>query len=66
LRLTVFMVTHDIDSLVTIADRIAVLVDKHIRVGTMNELLKDDNPWIHAYFHGPRGRAALVPKPEEA
>jgi len=66
LRLTVFMVTHDIDSLVTIADRIAVLVDKHIRVGTMSELLKDDNPWIHAYFHGPRGRAALAPKPEEA
>lgn len=66
LRLTVFMVTHDVDSLVTIADRIAVLVDKRAKVGTMSEFLVDDHPWIHAYFHGPRGRAALTPKPEGA
>jgi phospholipid/cholesterol/gamma-HCH transport system ATP-binding protein len=66
LRLTVFMVTHDIDSLAAIADRIAVLVDKRTRVGTMSELLEDDHPWIHAYFNGPRGRAARAPTPEEA
>jgi phospholipid/cholesterol/gamma-HCH transport system ATP-binding protein len=58
LGLTVFMVTHDLDSLSTICDRIAVLVDKRVKVGTMAELLKDDHPWIHEYFHGPRARAA--------
>lgn len=58
LGLTVCMVTHDLDSLVTICDRIAVLVDKRVRVGTLAELLEDPHPWIHEYFHGPRGRAA--------
>jgi len=58
LGLTVFMVTHDLDSLATICDRIAVLVDKRIKIGTMAEHLADDHPWIHEYFHGPRGRAA--------
>jgi phospholipid/cholesterol/gamma-HCH transport system ATP-binding protein len=59
LNLTVFMVTHDLDSLVAICDRIAVLVDKHIVVGTLDELMENDNPWIREYFRGPRGRAAL-------
>jgi phospholipid/cholesterol/gamma-HCH transport system ATP-binding protein len=58
LGLTVFMVTHDLDSLFAICDRVAVLVDKKVRVGTLDQLLQDDHPWIHAYFHGPRGRAA--------
>jgi phospholipid/cholesterol/gamma-HCH transport system ATP-binding protein len=58
LGLTVFMVTHDLDSLATICDRIAVLVDKRLKVGTMAELMQDDHPWIREYFHGPRGRAA--------
>jgi len=58
LGLTVFMVTHDLDSLTSICDRIAVLVDKKIRVGTLEEHLRDSHPWIHDYFHGPRGRAA--------
>jgi phospholipid/cholesterol/gamma-HCH transport system ATP-binding protein len=60
LGLTVFMVTHDLDSLVAICDRIAVLVDKRLRIGTMAELLRDPHPWVQAYFHGPRGRAALA------
>ncbi|WP_119461785.1 ABC transporter ATP-binding protein [Rhodospirillaceae bacterium SYSU D60014] len=59
LGLTVFMVTHDLDSLRAICDRIAVLVEKRIRIGTMEQLLQDDHPWIHEYFHGPRARAAL-------
>ncbi|MDJ0944986.1 MAG: ABC transporter ATP-binding protein [Kiloniellales bacterium] len=59
LGLTVVMVTHDLDSLQTICDRIAVLVDKKIKVGTMAELMEDPHPWIQAYFRGPRGRAAL-------
>jgi phospholipid/cholesterol/gamma-HCH transport system ATP-binding protein len=58
LDLTVFMVTHDLDTLFAICDRVAVLVDKQIRIGTLEQLLKDNHPWIHAYFHGPRGRAA--------
>src|SRR5712692_4786332 len=66
MRLTVFMVTHDIDSLNTIADRIAALVDLRTRVGTMAELLRNDHPWINAYFHGPRGHAALAAAPQEA
>ena len=59
LGLTVFLVTHDLDSLIAIADRIAVLVDGGIRVGTMDAMLHDPHPWIHDYFQGPRGRAAL-------
>jgi phospholipid/cholesterol/gamma-HCH transport system ATP-binding protein len=58
LGLTVFLVTHDLDSLFAICDRVAVLVDKKIRIGTLEQHLAEDHPWIHAYFHGPRGRAA--------
>ncbi|NBB83716.1 MAG: ATP-binding cassette domain-containing protein [Alphaproteobacteria bacterium] len=58
LGLTVFMVTHDLDSLAAICDRIAVLVDKKIVVDTMENLMKMDHPWIREYFHGPRARAA--------
>lgn len=59
LNLTVVLVTHDLDTLVAICDRIAVLLDKRITVGTMADLMKLDHPWIREYFHGPRGRAAL-------
>jgi phospholipid/cholesterol/gamma-HCH transport system ATP-binding protein len=59
LNLTVFMVTHDLDSLVAICDRIAVLVDKKVIVGSLNELLENPHPWVQEYFHGPRGRKAL-------
>jgi phospholipid/cholesterol/gamma-HCH transport system ATP-binding protein len=58
LGLTVFLVTHDLDTLFAICDRVAVLVDNKIRVGTLAQHLGDNHPWIHAYFHGPRGRAA--------
>jgi phospholipid/cholesterol/gamma-HCH transport system ATP-binding protein len=60
LGLTVFMVTHDLDSLSAVTDRIAVLVDKKIKTGTIEELRKDTTPWIHEYFSGPRGHAALA------
>jgi phospholipid/cholesterol/gamma-HCH transport system ATP-binding protein len=59
LGLTVFLVTHDLDTLFAICDRVAVLVDNKIRVGTLEHHLADPHPWIQAYFHGPRGRAAL-------
>ena len=58
LGLTVFMVTHDLDSLAAICDRIAVLVDKRVIVDTMANLMETDHPWIQEYFHGPRARAA--------
>jgi phospholipid/cholesterol/gamma-HCH transport system ATP-binding protein len=60
LGLTVFMVTHDLDTLFAICDRVAVLVDKKLRVGTLEQMVQDNHPWIHSYFHGPRGRAALL------
>ncbi len=60
LRLTVFMVTHDIDTLHATTDRIAVLVDRRITLGTIASLTHDANPWIHEYFTGVRGRAALA------
>jgi len=59
LGLTVFLITHDLDTLYEICDRVAVLADKQvIAVGTIPELLALDHPWIQDYFNGPRGRAA--------
>lgn len=60
LGLTVVMITHDLDSLVAICDRIGILIDRKIRVGTLAEHLKDEHPWIKQYFHGPRARAAGI------
>ncbi len=66
LGLTVFLVTHDLDSLHAICDRIAVLADQKVfAVGTMEEMLQVDHPWIHEYFHGPRARAALSTATQE-
>ena len=63
LGLTVFLITHDLDTLYEICDRVAVLADKQvIAVGTIPELLETDHPWIDEYFNGPRGRAALSSK----
>jgi len=60
LGLTVFLVTHDLDTLVAICDRIAVLVDgKVLAIGPMDEVRKNPHPWIQEYFSGPRGRAAV-------
>lgn len=61
LGLTVFMVTHDLDSLHAICDRIAVLAERKVLVtGTMAEMLDVDHPWVREYFHGPRARAAMA------
>ncbi len=60
LRLTVIMVTHDLDSLKAVCDRIAVLVDKRVRVGTLDELVRDEHPWIKSYFRGVRGEVAFA------
>jgi phospholipid/cholesterol/gamma-HCH transport system ATP-binding protein len=59
LGLTVFLITHDLDTLYAICDRVAVLADrKVIAVGSIPELLALDHKWIQDYFNGPRGRAA--------
>jgi phospholipid/cholesterol/gamma-HCH transport system ATP-binding protein len=61
LGLTVFLITHDLDTLYSICDRVAVLADKKVTaVGTIPELLATDHPWIQEYFNGPRGRAATA------
>lgn len=59
LGLTVFMITHDLDSLYTVCDRVAVLADrKVVAVAPPRELEHSTHPWIREYFLGPRGRAA--------
>ena len=61
LDLTVFMITHDLDTLYKITDRVAVLADrKVVAVAPVQELEKSDHPWIREYFLGPRGRAAQL------
>ncbi|MFW3897723.1 ABC transporter ATP-binding protein [Pseudomonas bharatica] len=60
LGLSVFLITHDLDTLYTISDRVAVLAQKKVLVAApIDEVAGYDEPWIHEYFHGPRGRAAL-------
>jgi phospholipid/cholesterol/gamma-HCH transport system ATP-binding protein len=59
LGLSVFLITHDLDTLYTITDRIAVLSQKKVLVaGPLAEVEQANDPWIQEYFHGPRGRAA--------
>ncbi len=61
LGLTVFMVTHDLDSLKTACNRIAVLGDKKVLlVGTMDDMLASQHPWLREYFHGKRARAVVA------
>ena len=61
LGLTVFLITHDLDTLYAICDRVAVIADKQvIAVGTIDELLKTEHSWIQEYFNGLRGRAATA------
>ncbi|EDL47764.1 ABC transporter ATP-binding protein [Erythrobacter sp. SD-21] len=61
LGLTVFLITHDLDTLHEICDRVAVIADRRvIAVDTVPNLMELDHPWIQEYFNGPRGRAALT------
>ena len=62
LGLTVFLVTHDLDTLYAICDRIAVLAERKVLVtGTLEDMRGVDHPWVEEYFHGPRARAAFEP-----
>ena len=59
LNLTVFLITHDLDTLYTICDRVAVIADRKVLVNApIDHVAAFDHPWIQEYFHGPRGRAA--------
>ncbi len=58
LRLTVVMITHDLDTLFRTCSRVGVIVDGRMISDTLDGLLQNQNPWIHDYFHGPRARAA--------
>jgi phospholipid/cholesterol/gamma-HCH transport system ATP-binding protein len=58
LHLTVVMITHDLDTLLAVCTRVAVLVDRKIVVDTLAGIMNNPHPWIQEYFHGPRARAA--------
>ena len=58
LRLTVVMITHDLDTLFRTCSRVGVIVDGRMITDTLDGLLENQNPWIREYFHGPRARAA--------
>jgi phospholipid/cholesterol/gamma-HCH transport system ATP-binding protein len=62
LKLTVVMITHDLDTLVTTCDRVAVLIDRKIVVDTLEGIMANPHPWIQEYFHGPRARAVQAQK----
>ena len=62
LNLTIVMITHDLDTLVTTCDRVAVLIDRKIVVDTLEGIMSNPHPWIQEYFHGPRARAVQAPK----
>lgn len=57
LNLSVFIITHDLDTLVRVCDRIAIIVDKKITTGSLDDMMQSTHPWIQSYFHGPRMRA---------
>jgi phospholipid/cholesterol/gamma-HCH transport system ATP-binding protein len=67
LKLTIVMITHDLDTLLATCNRVAVLIDRKIVVDTLDGIMKNPDPWIQEYFHGPRARAAAEsarqPKP---
>jgi phospholipid/cholesterol/gamma-HCH transport system ATP-binding protein len=60
MKLTIFLVTHDLDTLIATCDRVAVLNNgKVLAIGPMDEVRANPDPWIQEYFSGPRGRAAV-------
>jgi phospholipid/cholesterol/gamma-HCH transport system ATP-binding protein len=57
LRLTVVMITHDLDTLFRTCSRVGVIIDRRMITGSLDDLLQNQNPWIREYFHGPRARS---------
>ena len=60
LGLTIIVVTHDLSTLFTVCGRVAVLVDRKITIGTVDELMRSKQPWIHEFLHGPRAQGAMT------
>jgi len=58
LSLTVVMITHDLDTIFRVCNRVGVIVDGRMISGTLEEIVRNDHPWIREYFHGERSRAA--------
>ena len=59
LKLTVVMITHDLDTIFRTCNRVGVIVDRHMEVDTLAGIVNNPHPWIQAYFHGERARARL-------
>ncbi|HEY1874983.1 MAG TPA: ATP-binding cassette domain-containing protein [Steroidobacteraceae bacterium] len=59
LKLTIVMITHDLDSIFRTCNRVGVIVDKHMESDTLDRIVDHPNPWIQEYFHGERARARL-------
>jgi len=57
LKLTVVMITHDLDTIFRTCNRVGVIVDKRMICGTLDEIVRHEHPWIREYFHGERSRA---------
>jgi phospholipid/cholesterol/gamma-HCH transport system ATP-binding protein len=60
LGITVVIVTHDLTTLFTVCDRVAMLVDKKLTIDTVDKLRRSDQPWIHEFLHGPRAQGAMA------
>jgi phospholipid/cholesterol/gamma-HCH transport system ATP-binding protein len=65
LGVTVVIVTHDLNTLFSVCQRVAVLVDKKIVVDTIDNLRRSDHPWIHEFLHGPRAQGAMSTRKEK-
>ena len=57
LKLTVVMITHDLDTIFRTCNRVGVIVDRRMISGTLDEIVRHEHPWIREYFHGERSRA---------
>jgi len=57
LRLTIVMITHDLDSIFRTCNRVGVIVDRRMETDTLERIVEHPNPWIQAYFHGERAQA---------
>jgi phospholipid/cholesterol/gamma-HCH transport system ATP-binding protein len=66
LRLTVVMITHDLDTIWRTCNRVGVIVDRKMITDTIDGIARNPHPWIREYFHGPRGRTAQHAREEPA
>jgi phospholipid/cholesterol/gamma-HCH transport system ATP-binding protein len=60
LKLTIVMITHDLDSIFRTCNRVGVIVDRHMESDTLERIVDNPNPWIQEYFHGERARGARI------